>query len=1818
MIITNLFVFEIVEKNYIYFIKALNKIRGRKYCSNFNNILTIVTDEDLSTKVTKYIDRVYKNKSTNRVFQIVKKNDFIYDNLVHIVCLCDINFDELFILISKNKFIVSNDKFNNVCRIYPSKILSKKHMDSSYNKFLASNSYFNVAHNLLLNINSTLYSLYIDFVSKKISDKNLLRDKVLDHGIVTVIMTCFNAEKTIFYAINSILNQTYKNLEIIIIDDCSNDNTINIIKEIISSKVYNKIKFIINNQNKGCYYSKNIGLKNMNPLTEFICFQDADDVSKSTRVSKQINFMMDNNLLACSCLGYFNNITKMPMISLVFKKAVFKKLGYFNINRFGSDEEYYYRLFAYYDTKFTWNSNTKYDRNETDNIGFFADYKNFRVLKEVLYLIYQQPLSLTKIYSSDVRGKLSNQFLNKFRIISRYNEQEKVKHLFYNFVDQSSEYNLFDILDESLSAINNNINELINYSNDDNSFYNENYESKFTIDVPSYSNSSEEEVGEIYNFDCSQSNISRSLGHLKDRFLKKYNLVDYSDINSPVLFFGVYNEEDVVKIENHNNDIYIIWGGTDFDEVSEFRKNIIKRVLKVKNIKVHYAISTNLMRRLMFKNVNYKRIDINLVDFSLFKKVYSYGSCIFIYNGLKPGNEDIYGRDIYEKVVKKLQNFNFIYSNNLNAKYEEMPSIYSKCFIALRLTKNDGNANMVQELIEMNIPCIHNGDYPTINWDNENDIIENILTTYKNEKLNITDLNKKILTNNYYKKVLIIFEKDLTIIDGSYRWLINLIELFKINFNKITVICDCKNSKIAGVDLLDIYNINFNNLDLSKYDYICFRPYKIKLSLSNEDLSKIILFINSFDIENVSYYKKFRHIFAQSILVKDELEYNRIDYNKIDIFPPLIRSISNEKNKNDVISFVYSGTLKEEYFSYEFLELFNRLSEKYEFKISVFYGKIKKSNESYDLKLTNLLNKLKNNKYFYIKENESYETIMNVIKSSHYGLVLHKNIIDNKQQSTKLIEYLSLNCIPIKSLNFLNSMYYENESSLTFENIKELEDIITSILDKKYNYTDFKINHNKLKNHKYDYNLAKIYELCTIKSATKDIKITEEYLKNSVDILITNKLINRHYANVTIYLNMESEKFAIHSSVIRSFILNEKFVKKDIFNKNEKILIFNRGNFSVFDNLDIEKYYSLIYDNRVFDYKIDSSIVNLNNITKTDDDYLLLKSSSYLAFNFRLKKDKLYLFNIDIETESEGHVLVNVNTYFNGNYQDINRNLHFLNKNNKKLQFITKVVKNDSYEIKIKVSSKNKYNFEFRISQFVICELTNLNSLNDQIYIINMSKDKEKYLRLKNTFEQNHIIPVRSEGVDGNIDIIKNQYLEYLKIPYNHIEKKIGRKQLVSPGAFGYLYSMKDIFKDAILKNYEFIMINDDDIGLCKDFLLKFDTFLKSINKPKLIMLGSSQWDWEEISINNNYYIPNNSSNGSFCNIYHRTTFESIYKKILDFDSPFDSNPMKNIFNYGKCFVSYPNLAIAQLEESSIFEKKNINRSYDRFKWNVQDYNFPKNSNDSYIKLENIKKRKNKLLFILGLVTYHRTEYLSDSIKTLLLTLSDNIDYILVFADGNSNEINEDKINSFDYKDNISIVIIKNPINFIYRQSNSIFKYSLGYNFDFGFLMNDDLLFLKKGWVDLYYNCYLKNNVSHLVNFCIGSKRQNHSIIDGDLASYVSGENCQGAFFTFTKDVLDNVGFFDEESFKIRGQSHIDFTLRCCRKGFNNLNNLYDVDKSNDYLILNNNLYVSTFEKLPLLLRELYKVDIYEESKRKSILNDSNRVKINIDFELKF
>jgi len=113
---------------------------------------------------------------------------------------------------------------------------------------------------------------------------------------ISVIMPVYNAEKYLDEAVESILNQTYSDFELIIINDCSNDNS----EKIILSYDDSRIKYIKNETNLGVALSLNRGLDEA--CGEYIARMDADDISLPLRFEKQLEFMEKNaNVAVCGC-----------------------------------------------------------------------------------------------------------------------------------------------------------------------------------------------------------------------------------------------------------------------------------------------------------------------------------------------------------------------------------------------------------------------------------------------------------------------------------------------------------------------------------------------------------------------------------------------------------------------------------------------------------------------------------------------------------------------------------------------------------------------------------------------------------------------------------------------------------------------------------------------------------------------------------------------------------------------------------------------------------------------------------------------------------------------------------------------------------------------------------------------------------------------------------------------------------------------------------------------------------------------------------------------------------------------------------------------------------------------------------------------------------------------------------------------------------------------------------------------------------------------------------------------------------------------------
>ena len=105
---------------------------------------------------------------------------------------------------------------------------------------------------------------------------------MLDQPLVSVVINCFNGEKYLRQAIDSVINQTYKNWELIFWDNQSKDDTAKIFKSYKNPK----LKYFYSPEHTTLYKARNLAMKNCKG--EFISFLDSDDWWVPEKLEKQI------------------------------------------------------------------------------------------------------------------------------------------------------------------------------------------------------------------------------------------------------------------------------------------------------------------------------------------------------------------------------------------------------------------------------------------------------------------------------------------------------------------------------------------------------------------------------------------------------------------------------------------------------------------------------------------------------------------------------------------------------------------------------------------------------------------------------------------------------------------------------------------------------------------------------------------------------------------------------------------------------------------------------------------------------------------------------------------------------------------------------------------------------------------------------------------------------------------------------------------------------------------------------------------------------------------------------------------------------------------------------------------------------------------------------------------------------------------------------------------------------------------------------------------------------------------------------------------
>lgn len=140
--------------------------------------------------------------------------------------------------------------------------------------------------------------------------------------LVSIIMPSYNTANYIEASIESVRHQTYENWELIIVDDCSSDNTDEVVKPLLSDA---RIRYLKNEQNSGAAVSRNRALREAKG--KWIAFLDSDDLWLPEKLEKQVAFMEQN--------GYHFSYTNYEEINMAGEKTGVRVTGPKKITKTG-------------------------------------------------------------------------------------------------------------------------------------------------------------------------------------------------------------------------------------------------------------------------------------------------------------------------------------------------------------------------------------------------------------------------------------------------------------------------------------------------------------------------------------------------------------------------------------------------------------------------------------------------------------------------------------------------------------------------------------------------------------------------------------------------------------------------------------------------------------------------------------------------------------------------------------------------------------------------------------------------------------------------------------------------------------------------------------------------------------------------------------------------------------------------------------------------------------------------------------------------------------------------------------------------------------------------------------------------------------------------------------------------------------------------------------------------------------------------------------------------------------------------------------------
>ena len=212
--------------------------------------------------------------------------------------------------------------------------------------------------------------------------------------MIDIIITNYNRETLIIRAINSVFNQSYQDIHLIIVDDCSTDNSVKVIEDLLehnTSKV--KCTFVKNKENKGAGFSRGLGLKFLEG--KYMTFLDSDDYLEPSFIEELVKY--------CKFLN-----------GSLIKSSLWDRVKY-SVRRYIEDIPTFFKL-VYFSKKVicTTVKGYIYTQNSSDSLCKNADYLKTKIymltaaMDNYYFLIGQGNYKLAQKFNSSIDTLIDN------------------------------------------------------------------------------------------------------------------------------------------------------------------------------------------------------------------------------------------------------------------------------------------------------------------------------------------------------------------------------------------------------------------------------------------------------------------------------------------------------------------------------------------------------------------------------------------------------------------------------------------------------------------------------------------------------------------------------------------------------------------------------------------------------------------------------------------------------------------------------------------------------------------------------------------------------------------------------------------------------------------------------------------------------------------------------------------------------------------------------------------------------------------------------------------------------------------------------------------------------------------------------------------------------------------------------------------------------------------------------------------------------------------------------------------------------------------